>query len=146
MGLPYGARPPEMSPDELREKKVDQIKALAERFIYDLGLFIAGHDVNFGEYLSAPVVDRFNQSVAPFRASGDIMRPNFGDFGDMRIQGNLLDSHMPVLAHIEFDDQSVRETKEGDVIPQPKRHMLLNLVIEPDLAHIRDAVLQPAVH
>lgn len=132
------------SDDEIREHKLERVKKLAERFTYDLGLLIAGHDVNFEEYVDPGAASRLRGSVEPFLASGDAMRPNFGDYGELRIEGYLLSSQHDIYAYVEFDDQSVRETISGDLIPSGRRRMLLSLIIDPTASSIRDYKLQPA--
>ena len=132
------------SDDEIREYKLERVKGLAERFTYDLGLLIAGHDVNFEEYLDPAAAQRLRESIEPFLASGDAMRPNFGDYGELRIEGYLLSNLHDIHAYVEFDDQSVRETMSGELIPTPRKRMLLSLVIDPTASAIRDYKLQPA--
>ena len=134
----------EPTPDEIREAKLDAVKQIAERFTYDLGLLIAGHGVDLEKYVEPSVARRMRQSVEPFLASGDAMRPNFGDYGELRIEGYLLSNEHPIYAHVEFDDQSIRETATGDLIPTGRRRMLLSLVIDPSAARVLDYKLGPA--
>ena len=131
------------SADEIREQRLEDIKALAERFTYDLGLLIAGHAVELEAYVAANPAARLRASLEPFLASGDAMRPNFGEYGELRIEGNLLSVDTPIHAHVEFEDQSVRETVTGDLVPLPRRRMLLSLVIDPSCRNIRDYNLRP---
>jgi hypothetical protein len=134
------------TPDEIREKKLDAVKQIAERFTYDLGLLIAGHPVELEQYVDPGVAGRMRASVEPFLASGDAMRPNFGDYGELRIEGYLLSGEHPIHAYVEFDDQSIRETSNGDLIPAGRRRMLLSLVIDPSAARILDYKLGPATN
>jgi len=129
--------------DDIREQRLDDIKALAERFTYDLGLLIAGHEVNFEEYVNPPVADRLRAGMEPFLATGDAMRPNFGEYGDLRVEGNLVNATRPIMAFVEFEDQSIRETANGELIPIPRRRMSLTLTIDPTCRGILDAVLKP---
>ena len=129
--------------DEIREQRLEAVKQLAERFTYDLGLLIAGHQVNFDAYVAPDASARLRASVEPFLASGDAMRPNFGEYGELRVEGNLLDMSMPIHAYVEFDDQSVRETSAGELIAMGKRRMQLTLVIRPDAQSIADYTLRP---
>jgi hypothetical protein len=129
--------------DDLREQRLDDIKALAERFTYDLGLLMAGHDVNFEEYVNPPVAARLRASMEPFLATGDAMRPNFGEYGDLRVEGDLAGGRDPVMAYVEFEDQSIRETAGGDLIPVPRHRMNLTLTIDPTCRGILDALLAP---
>jgi len=133
-------------PDEIREKKLDAVKTIAERFTYDLGLLIAGHPVELEQYVDNTAARRLRQSVEPFLASGDAMRPNFGDYGELRIEGFLLSNEHPIYAYVEFDDQSIRETSSGDLIPTGRRRMLLSLVIDPSASRVHDYKLQPVAN
>ena len=132
------------SPDEIREARLDQIKQLAERFTYDLALLIAGHPVELEAYVAPGPAQRLRQSLEPFLSTGDAMRPNFGEYGELRVEGNLLNSSAPVHAFVEFDDQSVRETAQGDLVPTGRRRMLLSMVIDPSCRSITDYTLKPA--
>lgn len=139
-----GLAPASSPVDDLREQRLDDIKALAERFTYDLGLLIAGHEVGFEEYVNPPVAQRFRNTMAPFLATGDAMRPNFGEYGDLRVEGNLTSGERPIMAYIQFIDQSTRETPAGEQIATPRRRMELVLTIDPTCRGILDAVLRPA--
>jgi hypothetical protein len=132
------------SDDDIREQRLSEVKQLAERFTYDLGLIIAGHKVKLEDYVASEAADRVRKSLEPFLSSGDLMRPNFGEYGELRVEGNLLNLQQPIFAYIEFDDQSVRETKDGDLIPMGKRRMLLTLVIDPSCTGVNDFTLRPA--
>ncbi len=131
------------SNDEIREQRLDQIRQLAERFTYDLALLIAGHPVELESYVTAQAAARLRGSLEPFLASGDAMRPNFGEYGELRVEGNLLAFDRPIHAHIEFDDQSVRETAEGEFVSTGKRRMLLTLIIDPSCRGVNDYTLVP---
>jgi hypothetical protein len=135
--------PIDHSADELRERRLDEVKALAERFTYDLGLLIAGHRVPLEEYVAPAVAARLRARVEPFLATGDAMRPNFGDYGELRVEGNLTEGRDPIVAYVEFDDMSQRETSAGEVIPMGKRRMLLTLTIEPNVRGVLDVDLRP---
>jgi hypothetical protein len=131
------------SQDDVREQRLEDIKKLAERFTYDLGLLIAGHPVELEAYVAAGPAQRLRASLEPFLASGDAMRPNFGEYGELRVEGDLLNLDDPIRAHVEFDDQSVRETSNGELIPIPRRRMLLSLIIDPSCRSVRDYTFRP---
>jgi hypothetical protein len=132
------------SSDELREQKLDMIKQLAERFTYDLALLIAGHPVELEAYLAPAAAARLRASIQPFLDTGDAMRPNFGEYGELRVEGNLLSNDQPIQAFVEFDDQSVRETAAGDLMPTGRKRMLLSMLIDPSCRGISDYSLKPA--
>lgn len=130
--------------DEIREQRLDLVRQLAERFTYDLGLLIAGHEVKLEDYVATAAARRLRSSVEPFLASGDAMRPNFGEYGELRVEGNLLNYSQPIFAHVEFDDQSIRETAAGELLPTGKRRMVLSLTIDPSCESISEFELRPA--
>ena len=147
--MPSFRRRPEASPsnpaaDDLREQRLEDIKKLAERFTYDLGLLIAGHPVELETYVAPQPAQRLIASLEPFLASGDAMRPNFGEYGELRVEGNLLASDRPIHAYLEFDDLSQRETADGQLHSIGRRRMHLTLVIDPSGRGIRDYTLKPA--
>jgi len=133
-------RPVAHSPtsDELREQRLSQVKQLAERFVYDLGLLMAGHPAALEEYLVDAAAGRLRASLEPFLAAGDVMRPNFGEYGELRIEGDLLAMGRVVTAEVEFNDQSVREKRDGELLATRRRRIRLTLSIEPDLRRIAD--------
>ena len=146
--LPFPRRRSSSSPinpsaDDVREQRLEDIKKLAERFTYDLGLLIAGHPVELEAYVAPGPAQRLRASLEPFLASGDAMRPNFGEYGELRVEGDLLNLDDPIRAHVEFDDQSVRETAKGELIPIPRRRMLLTLIIDRNCRSVQDYVFRP---
>ena len=129
--------------DDIREMKLDNIKAICEKFVYDLGLVIAGHTVRLEEYVNPTAATKLINSVEPFLASGDAMKPNFGEYGELRVEGNILDNTQPIFAYIHFDDLSIRETASGELVPTPRRKMLLTLVLDPSCKFVQDFTLAP---
>ena len=117
------------SDDELRERRLDSVRCTVEEFAYDLALLTAGHDPAFERCASPAVADRLRSAVRPFLASGDAMRPDFGAYGELRVDGDLLDVTRPVAACIEFDDRSMRQTGDGRLLPAPRRRMRMALKV-----------------
>lgn len=125
-GQPVGPQP-----DEIREQRIEEVRHLTEKVLYDIADLLAGNDPMFETYVAPQVAQWLRQSVAPFLATRDAMRPNYGDYAALHVEGNLVDFTQPIDAVVEFDDQSVRETADGTVIPQPKRRMRLSMTIDP---------------
>jgi len=130
--------PPGPSADELREQRLSHVKQLAERFVYDLGLLLAGNAASLEEYVAGSAARRLRACLEPFLAAGDVMRPNFGEYGELRIEGDLLATDRPLTADVEFTDQSVRERHDGDLVPTGSRRVRLTLQIDPDLQRITE--------
>jgi hypothetical protein len=124
----------------VREQRLEAIRDAVEQFTFDLGLLIAGHELEEASREPA-VMFQLQRELQPFLEAGDVMRPDFGAFGDLRIEGGLLDATEPVLATLEFDDRCARETARGQVIPSRGRRLRIALHIAVDPVHIVDCVM-----
>jgi hypothetical protein len=119
----------------VREQRLESIRDAVEQFTYDLGLLIAGHDVS-SESSDRELTSQLQRQFRPFLDAGDAMRPDFGAFGDLRIEGDLLQSSRPVLATLEFDDRCAREMADGRVVPARGRRLRATLEVAVDPVHI----------
>jgi hypothetical protein len=126
-----------LSDHAVREQRLDRIRDAVEQFTYDLGLLIAGHDAP-SESSHRELTAKLQRQLGPFLDAGHAMRPDFGAFGDLRIEGDLLQSSQPVLATLEFDDRCARETADGLVVPARGRRLRATLQIAVDPVHIVD--------
>jgi len=123
----------------VREKRLDDIRDAVEQFTYDLGLLIAGHELEDGSSHHA-LMAQLQRELQPFLDAGDAMRPDFGAFGDLRIEGELLEPTRPVLATLEFDDRCARETA-GGLVPARGRRLRVTLHLDIDPVRIVDCAL-----
>ena len=114
-----------------REECLEAIRDGVEQFSYALGMMIAGHDAPAGS-IDPELLARMQHALQPFLMRGDVMRPDFGAFGDLRIEGELLQSADPVLAVLEFDDRCVREAADGGLVPARLRRLRLTMWVELD--------------
>jgi hypothetical protein len=116
----------------VREQRLESIRDAVEHFTYDLGLLIAGHDAT-SEWSDRELTLQLQRQLRPFLDAGDAMRPDFGAFGDLRIEGDLLQSSQPVMATLEFDDRCARETGDGRVVPARGRRLraTMDVAIDP---------------
>ena len=121
----------------VREQQLETVRDAVEQFTYDLGLLIAGHDAS-SESSDRELTSQLQRQLRPFLDVGDAMRPDFGAFGDLRIEGDLLQSSLPVLATLEFDDRCARETADGRVVPARGRRLRATLEVALDPVHIVD--------
>lgn len=133
-----------LSDHAVREARLEQVRDAVDDFAYRLALLIAGHDPP-----EAPAGDeverRLHGGLRLFFARGDVMRPDFGPFGDLRVEGDLLQASEPVLTTLEFDDRSVRQTARGRLIPARRRRVRLVMRVTLDPSHVLDCAVSEVV-
>jgi len=135
-----GGRSNRTTQHALREERLDRIREAVEQFTFDLGLLIAGREVG-ADSRDRAVLLQLERELQPFLDAGDAMRPDFGAFGDLRIEGALLEGSEPVLATLEFDDRCARETAHGRVIPARGRRLRMTLHLATDPVHVVDCAI-----
>ena len=128
----------------VREERLDRIRDAVEQFTFELGLLIAGHEVG-DDSSDRAVLLQLERELQPFLDAGDVMRPDFGTFGDLRIEGELLEPTEPVLATLEFDDRCARETAHGRVIPARGRRLRMTLHLATAPVHVVDCAISEVV-
>jgi hypothetical protein len=130
--------------DVSRAQRVERVLVLVERFVFDLGLLIAGEPTELRAYVDARVIERLEQSVQPALDAGALARPDFGEYAEVRIEDDLLDLSHPVSTLVEFDDCSSL-TRAGGFAPAPhRRRMRLRLLLDAALTRVLDHHLEPA--
>jgi hypothetical protein len=105
---------------------------------------IAGHDPPTS--VAPDLVKRLQYDLQPFLDRGDAMRPDFGAFGDLRVEGELLESSTPMLATLEFDDRCSRETANGRVIPARARRLRITMHVGLEPVRIIDCAVAEVSH
>jgi hypothetical protein len=135
-----GGSPNRLSEHAVREQRLDGIRDAVEQFTYTLGLLIAGHDAP-EDSIDHRLTRRLQRELRPFLDAGDAMRPDFGAFGDLRIEGELLQVSRPVLATLEFDDRCARETVRGRVIPARGRRLRVTMHVALDPVRVIDCAV-----
>lgn len=131
--------------DELRERRLDAVKDVVERFSYGLALLLAGQETDIDDCAEPGLSLRLRTAVSPFLAGGDALRPDFGAFGNLRVEGDLLAHQTPVDAVLEFDDRSFREAADGRLAAPPRRRVQLRMRIVLEPCRVVDfAVVFPA--
>lgn len=130
--------------DELRERRVGLVMVLAERFLHDLGIMLAGEVDGFDEYVSADTVRAVRGAVQPFLAGDAVLRPDFGEYAHLTIEGNLADTVAPVVAHVDFENRSQALRPDGTIIATPRRPLRLTLVLAADLRTVVGHRFDPA--
>jgi hypothetical protein len=128
----------------IRERRLEEIRDVVEQFSFALALLIAGHDAP-GNTAGDDVIAKLHMELQPFLSGGDAMRPDFGAFGDLRVEGELLDPSQPVIAMLEFDDHCVRETARGRLVPSRRRRMRITMRVAVEPMHIIDCAVSEVV-
>ncbi len=122
--------------DNRRAQRVAQVLELVERFMYDLGLLIAGEPVDLDSYVEARSVERLHDAVRPAQIAGARTRPDFGAYAQVRIEGDLLDASLPVSAVVEFDDRSTRLDEDGFAAGSRRRRVRVQLLLDDTVSRV----------
>jgi hypothetical protein len=128
----------------LREARLENVRDAVEQFTYALGLLIAGHDPP-PDMADHDLATRLHRELRPFLERGDVMRPDFGAFGDLRIEGDLLNALNPLRATLEFEDRCVRQTARGRLIPPRHRRVRLTMYVCLDPVRVTECVVSAVV-
>jgi hypothetical protein len=123
--------------DARRSRRVGDVMRLVERFVYDLGLCIGGHAGDLDAYVEPGVRARLRTALTP-TVTGGSTRPDFGEYAQLRIEGDLLDPSEPVRAVVEFDDRSTRTDGHGGVVTRSRQRVRLELLLDPAVAGVLD--------
>jgi hypothetical protein len=129
------------SQDELREQRLERIKDAVEQFTFGLGLIMAGQLPDFSGVVAADLCKRVHSALAPFRDGGELMRPDFGAYAELRVDGDLLDIEQNVKAVLEFEDRSMRETHDGRLLPVPRRRVRITMSIRLEPCVVEDCTV-----
>ena len=131
------------APDTIRGERVTRALVLVERFVYDLGMLIAGQPVDdLGDYVAPPAAERLQLAAARAISSGAVIRPDFGEYAQVRMEGDLLDPTASLRAEVELDDRSARLHDDGSVIPRLRRRIRVLLLIDPGITQVLDHHLE----
>lgn len=122
--------------DAARGQRVTMVLALAERFVYDLGLLIAGESVDMSDYMDPSPAARMFDAVRPALAAGAQIAPDFGEYAQVRIEGDVLDRSAPVCTTVEFDDRSTRlDLSTG---AHARRRVRVQLLLDAEIRRVLD--------
>jgi hypothetical protein len=131
-------RSTEADRDTRRSQRVSAVLELVERFVYDLGLLVAGEVADMSEYVDARCAQRLRSVVQPALAAGAMIRTDFGEYAQVHIEGDLLDLSVPVAAVVEFDDRSTRLDEDGSAVNRSRRRVRLQLLLDPGVSQVLD--------
>jgi hypothetical protein len=124
--------------DTRRSQRVSAVLELVERFVYDLGLLVGGEFADMSEYVDARCAQRLRSVVQPALADGAMTRTDFGEYAQVRIEGDLLDLSVPVSAVVEFDDRSTCFDESGSAVSRSRRRVRLQLLLDPAVTRVLD--------
>ncbi len=130
--------------DARREQRVALVLPLVEQFVYDIGRLIAGHDVHLRAYVAEPAAARLRHALKPLQREEGSIRPEFGEYAQLRIEGDLLNTSAPVRCLVEFEDRSVRLDSSGAAVRRSRRRIRLLLILDPTISTVVDHRLEVA--
>ena len=137
-------RLPGRQADDARSRRVAEVLTVVERFVYDLGQLSAGGSVDLEGYVDPAAAARLRHAVGPAVGAEVSTRPDYGEYAQVRIEGDLLDPDMPTLTVVELDDRSTRVDASGHTVVRLRRRLRLLLVLEPATTRVLDHRLEIA--
>jgi hypothetical protein len=126
------------SDDDERDRRTTLVMDLVDRFVFDLGLLAAGRDAGIEDYLAADVAASVRSAMRPGLANGLTTRPDFGEYAQVRIEGDLLDTSAAVRAVVEFDDRSVRVDAQGQTVARIRRRVRILVLFDAAITRVVD--------
>jgi hypothetical protein len=124
--------------DTERDRRTTQVLQVVEQFVYDLGLLIAGTSVDLERYVDAASAARLRAALGSETSSVLTTRPEFGDYAQVCIEGDLLESDQVIRVVAEFDDRSTRMDARGRTVSRSRRRIRLRLLINPPATRVLD--------
>lgn len=124
--------------DVRREERVARVLRLAERFVYDLGLLIAGRVPDMHDYVATTAAGRLHDALRPLDGAAAVICPEFSEYAQVRIEGDLLDTAAPVRSVVEFEDRSTRVDEDGGPVARTRRRVRLLLLFDPAITMVID--------
>lgn len=131
---------------EVRDRRLRDISNVVESFTYSLALAVAGQEPDFESTVSRELAQRLRAALRSHLASAERIRPDFGNFARVRIEGDLLDTSRSVRVDVEFDDQSMRELPDGRLRPVAARTVQLGLSVDLEPCQIRQCAVRLKAH
>lgn len=122
--------------DDDRDRRTTLVMSLVDRFVFDLGLLAAGQEPDIEAYVATDAAARLRTAMRPGLAAGLTTRPDFGEYAQVRIEGDLLDADAAVRTVVEFDDQSIRVDAQGRTVTRLRRHLRILLLLDPSITRV----------
>jgi hypothetical protein len=130
--------------DDDRDRRTTLVMSLVDRFVFDLGLLAAGQEADIESYVAADMAARLRTAMRPGLASGLTTRPDFGEYAQVRIEGDILDTGATVRTVVEFDDQSIRVDTQGRTVTRLRRRVRILLLLDPAITRVIEHRLEIA--
>ncbi|MEO8898933.1 MAG: hypothetical protein ABI352_09150 [Candidatus Dormibacter sp.] len=130
--------------DDDRDRRTALVMSLVDRFVFDLGLLASGQDADIESYVATGEAARLRTAMQPGLAAGLTTRPDFGEYAQVRIEGDVLDAGATVRAVVEFDDQSVRVDPQGRTVARLRRRVRVLLLFDPAITGVIEHRLEIA--
>jgi hypothetical protein len=130
--------------DDDRDRRTTSVMTLVDRFVFDLGLLAAGQEADIESYVEADMAARLRTAMRPGLATGLTTRPDFGEYAQVRIEGDVLDTSATVRTVVEFDDQSIRVDAQGRTVTRLRRRVRILLLFDPAITRVIEHRLEIA--
>jgi hypothetical protein len=121
--------------DNARQERIARTLHLVEQFVYDLGLLIAGLEPDL-TYVAPRCASLLRDTVRPALDSEVIVRPDFGQYAQVAIIGELLNPVAMVRTVVEFEDASTRVDGKGRTVSRARRRIRLRLLLDQELTTV----------
>ncbi len=115
-------------------KSRPKIAHVVERFLYDYARIYAGHSVALSTYVEPAAERKLRAAAEPILATGDRFRPDFGETGAMRLHR----TSAGVIAEVEFNNRSVRQSRQGHDIHAAHDRVTMQLLVDDRSLRVRD--------
>lgn len=124
--------------DARRTVRIDAVLRLAERFVHDLGQLLGGGVADLEPYVDNALAARLRHTLQTATDLAGAMHPDFSDYAEVRIAGDVLDLAKPVRAAVEFDDRSTWSPGSQHVTVRARRRVRIDLVFDAAITTIVD--------
>ena len=126
-----------------REARIAEVLELAERFVYDVGLLLAGDRAAIDGYVAPGSLERLRSTLGTMPATS-LLQPEFAEHALVTMTGDVLDDSRPLRCSVEFEDRSA--WLDGDITtPRPRRRVRVRLLVDPATTRILDHRVESAV-
>src|SRR5205807_2515593 len=121
---------------------LDEIRRVLEGFCHALASMIAGVESDMALHADSGLATRISAALRPLRVPA--VRPDFGAFAEVCIDGDLFTADSIVRAKVEFDDESSIETATGSRVRLPRRRVALTLLLTVEPCRVVECVVTTA--
>lgn len=130
--------------DDDRDRRTTLVMGLVDRFVFDLGLLAAGQEADIESYVAPDMAARLRTAMRPGLDTELTTRPDFGEYAQVRIEGDILDPGATVRSVVEFDDQSIRVDAQGRTVTRLRRRVRILLLFDPAITRVIEHRLEIA--